>query len=134
MVKVLLVPVAPPSEADNVTPVPTVLIVTVPVHCPFVKVTEAGFIVPGPVEADIEVELPYPVTVLLYWSRAVMVIWKPTPIVFGLVIVLNVKWFKDAELTVIGLLVRNLDAESSRTVIVRVPEVLSENPLKVCDP
>lgn len=87
----MLVPEAPPPVADIVTPDPALFIVAVPVHCPFEKLTEPGFIVPGPVVAEIEVELLYAVTMFPYWSRAVIVIWKPTLIILGLVIVSNVK-------------------------------------------
>jgi hypothetical protein len=132
MLKELLVPVAPPLEADNVTPNPAWFIVTVPVHCPPVKVMGVGLIVPGPVVAVIEVEPLYPVAVFPYWSFAVIVIAKPALIVLGLIMLLNVNWFIEAGFTVIEPVVA--DRIESVTVTVRVPAVLNENPSKMCVP
>lgn len=91
MSNALLIPVVAPLDAVIVTPNPTLFIVTVPIHCPFEKLTELGLIVPEPVVAEIEVKLLYPVTIFPYWSWAVIVIWKPTLIVRGVAIVPNVK-------------------------------------------
>ena len=128
----LLVPLAPTADADNVTPVPAWYIVTVPVHCPFEKLTEAGLIVPGPVVADTEVEPVYPVTVFPNWSLAVMVIWKPVLLLCGLEMLLKANRLGRVGFTVIEPLVA--DWIEFVTVTVRVPAVLKENPLKVCIP